>query len=68
MMKSQTIPWDSASHLETEADIAAYLKAVFLEKDPALAVHALKVIRISLSKVKKNPLSPPAGRGLGWGV
>jgi DNA-binding phage protein len=64
MMKSQTIPWDSASHLETEADIAAYLKAVFLEKDPALVAHALKIIRISLSKIRKNPLAP-LGRGLG---
>ncbi len=43
-MKTKTIAWDSASHLETEEDIAAYLDAVLEEDDPALLAHALGVV------------------------
>jgi probable addiction module antidote protein len=43
-MKTKTIPWDSASYLKTDEDIAAYLEAVFEDGDPALISHALGVI------------------------
>lgn len=44
MAKTETLPWDSAQHLETEADIAAYLDACLEDGDPALVTHALGVI------------------------
>ncbi|MFN8722663.1 MAG: addiction module antidote protein [Rhodospirillales bacterium] len=37
-------PFDSAEHLETEADVAAYLEACAAEEDPALMAHALGVV------------------------
>jgi probable addiction module antidote protein len=37
----QTRPWDPAEHLETDADIAAYLDAALAEGDPALVVAVL---------------------------
>ena len=43
-MKTKTIAWDSASHLEAEEDIAAYLDAMLEEDDPALLAHALGVV------------------------
>ena len=43
-MKTETMPWDSAAHLETKEDVAAYLDAVFAEGDPALVAHALGVV------------------------
>ena len=42
--KTKTRPWDSAEHLETSEDIAAYLDAVLAEHDPALLTHALGVV------------------------
>jgi probable addiction module antidote protein len=36
--------WDSAEHLKTEEEIAAYFDAVLEEADPALVRHALGVI------------------------
>lgn len=44
MANLKTIPWDSAEHLETGEDMAAYLEAVMEENDPALMTHALGVI------------------------
>ena len=41
MAKTKTIPWDPAEHLETEADMAAYLEAALEEGDPALVAAAL---------------------------
>lgn len=41
MAKTKTIPWDPAEHLETEADMAAYLEAALEEGDPALFAAAL---------------------------
>lgn len=43
-MATNTKPWDSAEHLETEADMAAYLEACLEEDDAALVAHALGVI------------------------
>ena len=43
-MTLKTTRWDSAEHLRTEEDIAAYLDAVLEENDPALVTHALGVI------------------------
>ena len=43
-MAIKTTRWDSAEHLQTEEDIAAYLNAVLEENDPALVTHALGVI------------------------
>ena len=39
--KTKTVPWDVADHLETEADMAAYLEAVLEDGDPALVAAAL---------------------------
>jgi probable addiction module antidote protein len=39
--KNKTIPWDSASYLKTDQDIAHYLEAVFEDGDPALVAAAL---------------------------
>lgn len=36
--------WDTAEHLETPEDIAAYLEACLEEDDPELVTHALGVI------------------------
>ena len=44
MPKTKTLPWDSAGHLETAEDIAAYLEAVFADGDPALINHALGIV------------------------
>lgn len=41
MAKTKTFPWDPAEHLETEADMAAYLEAALEEGEPALAAAAL---------------------------
>jgi len=40
----KTRPWDSADHLETAEDIAAYLDAAFEDGEPALINHALGVV------------------------
>lgn len=37
-------PWDSAQHLRTNEDMAAYLEACLEEDDPELITHALGVI------------------------
>lgn len=46
--------WDSAKHLQTEADIQAYLDAVLTEAgdDTAYIVHALGVIARSRNMTK----------------
>lgn len=44
MAKTKTTPWDTADHLRTVPDIAAYLEAVFEDGDPALINHALGVV------------------------
>lgn len=44
MPKTNTISWDTADHLTTPEDIAAYLEAVFEDGDPALISHALGVV------------------------
>ena len=41
MAKTLTTVWDPAEHLETEADMAAYLEAALEESDPALIAAAL---------------------------
>jgi len=41
MPKTKTRRWDAAEHLESEADMAAYLEAALLEGDPALVAAAL---------------------------
>ena len=43
-MVFKTTRWDSAEHLQTEEDIAAYLDAVLEENNPALVPHALGII------------------------
>ncbi len=46
MGKLKLSPWDSAAHLKTDADIAAYLDACLAEAgdDAAFIAHALGVI------------------------
>ena len=39
--KIKTRPWDTAEHLTTEADMAAYLEAALEDGDPALIAAAL---------------------------
>lgn len=41
MTKTATTAWDPAEHLETEADMAAYLEAALEEGDAALIAAAL---------------------------
>ncbi len=41
MAKTVTTPWDPAEHLQTDADMAAYLEAALAEGDPALVAAAL---------------------------
>lgn len=43
-MNIATNEFNTADHLETLAEIAAYLEAVFEENDPALIAHALGVV------------------------
>ncbi len=40
-MREQTLPWDAAEHLETEADMAAYLEAALELGDPSTVAAAL---------------------------
>jgi probable addiction module antidote protein len=44
MTEVKTTPWDTAAHLLTEGDVAAYLEAVFEDGDPELIAHALGVV------------------------
>lgn len=39
--RTKTRAWDAAKHLETRADIAAYLEAALEDGDPALVAAAL---------------------------
>jgi len=39
-----TLPWDSASHLQTAEEVAAYLDAALEDGDAALFAHALNVV------------------------
>jgi probable addiction module antidote protein len=39
--KLKTVPWDAATYLKTEEDMANYLEAVFEDGDPALVAAAL---------------------------
>lgn len=41
MARTKALPWDPAEHLETEADMAAYLEAALEEGDPGLVAAAL---------------------------
>ena len=43
-MATKTKLWDSAEHLETEADMVAYLEACLEKGDAALVAHALGII------------------------
>jgi probable addiction module antidote protein len=43
-MALKTTRYDTADHLKTKEDVAAYLEAVFEDGDPALIAHALGVI------------------------
>ncbi|MHA1538421.1 MAG: addiction module antidote protein [Alphaproteobacteria bacterium] len=43
-MSVELTEWDSADHLKTKEDIAAYLEAVFEDGDTALITHALGVV------------------------
>jgi probable addiction module antidote protein len=56
MARTRTRRWDTAEHLKTEADVAAYLEAVFEDGDPALMAHALGVIARArgMSKIAKK--------------
>jgi len=40
-MRTKTLPWDAAEHLETEEDMAAYLEAALEEGDASLVAAAL---------------------------
>jgi probable addiction module antidote protein len=44
MTKVKTIPWNTADHLETPEDIAAYLEAAFEDGDPELISHVLGTV------------------------
>jgi len=40
-VKTKTLPWDAAEHLETEDDMAAYLEAALEEGDASLVAATL---------------------------
>jgi len=44
MTAPPTLPWNTADHLETAEDIAAYLEAVFEDGDEELIGHALGAV------------------------
>ena len=44
MAKLRTLPWKVEDYLETPADVAAYLEAVFEDGDPELINHALGAV------------------------
>jgi len=44
MTAPPTLPWNTADHLETAEDIAAYLEAVFEDGDAELIGHALGAV------------------------
>jgi hypothetical protein len=58
--KTKTIPWDSATHLKTDADIADYLDVVFEAGDAALITRALDVV----ARAKGKRLVRSTRRGL----
>ncbi|WP_374351486.1 addiction module antidote protein [Limnohabitans sp.] len=41
MSMSSTRPWDAAEHLQSEADMVAYLEVAFEDGDPSLIAAAL---------------------------
>jgi probable addiction module antidote protein len=41
MPKTRTTRWDAAAHLDTEADMAAYLEAALEDGDPGVITAAL---------------------------
>ena len=43
-MTVELTKWDSADHLKTKEDVAAYLEAVFEDGDSELITHALGVV------------------------
>jgi len=56
-MPIETVPFDSARYLKTEADIARYLEAVLEANDPALRRLALTQIaraRAAMSEARKG--------------
>ena len=62
-MPIETIPFDSAQYLKTEADIALYLQAVLEANDPALRRHALTQIDSTWTAIRqtrkdRSPASP----------
>ena len=55
MAKTETRPWNAADHLNTEADVVAYLDAAFEDGDPALIAAALG----DVARTRGSPESPP---------
>ncbi len=53
MVKTQTLPWDPAEHLETDEDIAAYLEAAYEYDDPDLMTVVLEDIKRAKSMMKE---------------
>ena len=52
-MPIETVPFDSAQYLKTEADIARYLEAVLEANDPALRRHALTQIASARAAIRQ---------------
>ena len=52
-MPLETVPFDSAQYLKTEADIARYLEAVLEANDPALCRHALTQIASARAAIRQ---------------
>ncbi|MHC6054862.1 addiction module antidote protein [Ralstonia solanacearum] len=64
----KTRPWDSAEHLRTEADMAAYLNACLEEAgdDPAFITHALGVVARArgMTRLSRVGVIRPGGVGI----
>jgi|GEM_PF-1527226 len=54
-------PWNSAEHLKTDEDMAAYLDSCREEGDPALIDHALGVIALARQAIHSGNENRPAG-------
>ena len=59
-MPIETVPFDRARPLKTEADIARYLEAVLETNDPALHRHALGQIDSTRAAIRSRSMGSGA--------
>ena len=62
-MALETLPWDAADHLDSEAMILAYLEAAFEDGDPELIATALNNVARAQGRNGASDLLPSADIG-----